>query len=644
MPCPCARRGGAAPGAGVPGFAWVNAAAYEDALGPALALQRRGEADLWPMDGEVPGKALPPRPPLALRAAAAAAPRPILLPLHDPHENFARLARPGLPRLGAPLLAALVHTPWATLVRRAAARLQEGPAVATSLDPILAYPLLFRGDTVAPPGYLEYLRPADVRRAVQQLTKALGSAEYPVGELETHLLQSLGLADGVRGVYISPRSPIYDLVLHSSQSTQSNGNQLAAAIQQAQNGKGPSRVVSEAWDAARGGTALCPDCFRALAMQDLTLLFHPVSRGQMGLRGCGRCLRNQTALLQGREPPDVGFLMPQFAGTLTHHPPRPPGLAGTKMEDTPADGTPVLGASPDALDELWRIWRLQSHFIHLPGATLVRRALSYEACVRDEVTKAGDDSPLTYQVAAGKCVAVITAEGLAEEARNLIALPFTALAIVADAAAVAGWFDPQFTEINVSGQSYLWETSGTVFGTFLNISTAFRILTDETWSQVLKPSVLFAGDVLVAAPGAIAGAAAATRHAVAVAADDVGAAAQVVGSGLQVATATTGEAVVEAGKVVGTGVVTAAQATGAALGSAAGVVGQGLSDAASAAAGAATQAGQTVVGGAEAAGHAIEGAAEATGSAIVGAGQAVGNAASSAANSVASTASRCVVQ
>lgn len=35
-------------------------------------------------------------------------------------------------------------------------------------------------------------------------------------------------------------------------------------------------------------------------------------------------------------------------------------------------------------------------------------------------------------------MAVITAEGLAEEARNLIALPFTALAIVADAAAVAG--------------------------------------------------------------------------------------------------------------------------------------------------------------------------------------------------------------
>ena len=239
-----------------------------------------------------------------------------IVPVADPHESFALAARTSrrLRDQPVPIVSVLVFTPLADLAAQVTKNLAQSPPEGPqALHRLAEYPLLYKAQATRPKQYLEYLTDSQLRRILTRLrahvrTNTDGAA---LELLHAFLRATLGLSDGGRGVYIVPRSPIYDVHINAARPLKTGCAAVARAMQRPGHA---SRLVDAVWAATGGGAMLCPDCFRAVADASLAALVEPNVLLRSGRPLCGRCLDNQAALLSGEPAPHVGYRVPRFSG------------------------------------------------------------------------------------------------------------------------------------------------------------------------------------------------------------------------------------------------------------------------------------------------------------------------------------------
>jgi len=660
--------------------------------------------------------------------------RPSPVAVSDAFESFAHALRSSETFTAAPVpvVSVLAFTPFNAVLEAAVGKLpKDHDGFFRAVNALLEYPVLFRGErtTAHQPPSLEYLRPSAVRQAMRRLQQVAPTDEFRrmVPDIERYLLTSLGMDPHSRGVYVTPRSPIYDVVVDTSHSLKHNQNKIVSGAKALLASQQKSKMLDSSWESHGGGTTLCKACFKKVAAAGLALLADPRSRKLAGLAPCTACLKNQIATLGGLYPTDEGYRVPRFSGSFGR--PTSPALQASNVAssavpvgyqlmrqvaypdgeniscDLPPDITSAadqcrqdpnckgfstengmpqctklrLGAQQSrgtadfylnttavqfaripseahseiltsVCNDAENVLQVQNclTYIPIPGAGLLGAVGGASSCIVNQLCYSKDRGLAAYEAAVTSCAAQYAAQGLARQLFGWIGLPFTVLACVGDVAALAGLYEPHLVDITMpSGHVWKWDTSGTVWGFFRNLSTGFHISGDEAWEEALKPSLLFlgkvgvgahdaavaTGDALSAIPGAVASAA---KSGAATVVDGIQGAASATGHGIVVAAETTGKAIAQAGSSTGAVLAEAAHATGQTLGHAADNVASAVSPAVAATGGflgtvadgvaeGAKKAGDATVVAAGAVGHAVDdvvqkipSAAAATGDAIVG--------------------------
>ena len=134
--------------------------------------------------------------------------------------------------------------------------------------------------------------------------------------------------------------------------------------------------------------------------------------------------------------------------------------------------------------------------IPVPGLGLVGQIADVPACIASELCKHKVDGAGAYADAAAYCTASHATGSLGHEIGRWVGLPFAVMSCAGDVAGAAGLYTPTYSDVVThSGHRFKWDTTGTVWGFFHNLSTGFHIVGDEVWEEAMKPSLLFLGKV-----------------------------------------------------------------------------------------------------------------------------------------------------